>query len=133
MRYWRQFAFGVVICAPAVLVTHTWAQTASESSPSAETEESAEEAPPEFTEDFLEDPEHIAAGKEVWDSTCQSCHGKAAYPGKAPKLRPSRYDADFVYDRVTHGFRKMPAWKDVLSQDERMSVVAYILSDNFSP
>lgn len=133
MRLWRHFAFGVVICAPAILAADAWTQTASDSTSAAETEASAEQAPPEFTEDFLEDPDNIAAGKEVWDSTCQSCHGKSAYPGKAPKLRPRRYDADFVYDRVTHGFRKMPAWDDVLSEEERMNVVAYVLSRNFSP
>jgi len=34
---------------------------------------------------------------------------------------------------VTNGFRKMPAWGDIFSDEERMSVVAYILSKDFSP
>lgn len=97
-----------------------------------EADEGAEEAP-DFTDAYMQDPAAIEAGRVVWDEQCQHCHGRSAYPGKAPKLRPSRYDADFVYDRVTNGFRKMPAWKDVYSQEERMAVTAYILSKQFSP
>ena len=86
-----------------------------------------------FTDEFLNDPAHQAGGKELWESTCQHCHGSKAYPGKAPKLRPGKYTPDFVYDRVTNGFRKMPAWKDIFTDEERMNVVAYVLSDRFSP
>ena len=49
-------------------------------------------APPaEFTPGFLGDPRNVQKGREVWQARCQFCHGKAAYPGKAPKLDPSRY------------------------------------------
>lgn len=90
--------------------------------------------PPEpFTEDFLTDEENIEAGKAVWDEQCKHCHGKDAYPGKAPKLKPYKYEPEFVYRRVTDGFRKMPPWKDVYSDLERMQVSAYILSKEFSP
>ena len=89
--------------------------------------------PVRATEAFLNDPARIAAGRDVWQEQCRHCHGKSAYPGKAPKLKPRRYKPDFVYDRVTNGFRKMPAWKEIYSQDQRMSVVAYILSKTFSP
>lgn len=92
-----------------------------------------QEPVPEFTQDVLADPARIAAGREVWQDQCRHCHGKSAYPGKAPKLRPRRYKPDFVYDRVTNGFRKMPPWKEVYSQDERISVVTYILSKEFAP
>jgi mono/diheme cytochrome c family protein len=34
---------------------------------------------------------------------------------------------------VTDGFRKMPAWKEEYSDDERMKIVAYIMSGSFSP
>ena len=81
------------------------------------------EPAPEFTEEILNDPKVIEAGRALWQDQCRHCHGKSAYPGKAPKLKPRRYKPDFVYDRITNGFRKMPAWKDVYSQDERMSVV----------
>ena len=73
------------------------------------------------------------AGEAVWENQCRHCHGASAYPGKAPKLKPSSYTPDFIYDRVTFGFRAMPAWKDVFSLAERKSVVAYIKSDRFNP
>lgn len=91
------------------------------------------EAAPEFTEDFLADPDAIAAGQALWEDQCRHCHGRSAYPGKAPKLRPRRYNADFVYDRITNGFRQMPAWGEIYTDEERMQLVAYILSDGFSP
>lgn len=91
--------------------------------------------PPEMTAEYLAAPETIAVGKVVWEEQCQHCHGSKAYPGKAPKLKPRRYRnrADFVWDRVTNGFRKMPAWDEVYTPEERMGVVAYILSKSFSP
>lgn len=88
---------------------------------------------PEFTEAFLSDPANYQLGTTVWGEQCRHCHGRDAYPGKAPRLKPRRYTADFVYDRVTNGFRKMPAWGEIFTEEERMSVVAYILSDDFSP
>lgn len=109
---------------------------------SAESEETGDTAateadvstPPEpFTEEYLADEAHIAIGREIWQEQCQHCHGKSAYPGKAPKLKPRKYEPDFVYRRVTDGFRKMPPWKDVYTDEERMAVVAYVLSDGFSP
>jgi mono/diheme cytochrome c family protein len=118
MQLWKTLAFALLICTPSLVVS---------------AQDSAEEDIPEFTEDFLGDPETLATGKEVWESTCRACHGASAYPGKAPKLRPARYDAGFVYDRVTYGYRKMPAWEDVLSEEERMSVAAYVVSGRFAP
>ncbi len=90
--------------------------------------------PPEpFTEEFLTNEEHIAAGGEIWADQCRHCHGAKAYPGKAPKLKPAKYKPNFVYRRVTDGFRKMPPWKDVYTDLERMQLTAYIKSDQFSP
>ena len=89
--------------------------------------------PVPFTEAYLSDDANVAAGRAIWQEQCQHCHGKKAYPGKAPKLQPRRYKPDFVYRRVTDGFRKMPAWKEHYTDEERMQVTAYILSDTFSP
>ena len=91
------------------------------------------EPPPSFTDAYLGDAANIETGQTVWADQCRHCHGRSAYPGKAPKLKPRRYTADFVFDRVTNGFRKMPAWKDVYTLDERMAVTAYIMSKEFSP
>lgn len=88
---------------------------------------------PEITEAALADQTSIDSGKEIWLDQCQHCHGKKAYPGKAPKLKPRIYSPEFVYDRVTYGFRKMPAWEEVYSEEERLSLVAWIMNDKFRP
>jgi mono/diheme cytochrome c family protein len=90
-------------------------------------------APPAgFTREYLGDPKNVEQGREVWQTRCQFCHGKAAYPGKAPKLDPSRYTPDFVYDRVSNGFKGMPGWKQEFSEQQLRAVVAYVLSKGFS-
>lgn len=89
-------------------------------------------APPvQFTSEFLADAKNVTQGREVWRARCQFCHGKMAYPGKAPKLQPSRYTPDFVYDRVANGFQGMPPWRHEFSVDQLKSVVAYVLSREF--
>ena len=93
----------------------------------------AVETTPDFTKKVMQDPAYIESGRQVWDGQCRHCHGNSAYPGKAPKLKPSSYKPDFVYDRVTNGFRKMPGWKAIFSEQQRVGVTAYILSDTFSP
>ncbi len=95
--------------------------------------EVAAETPPDFTEEYLHDATNIAAGKEIWDGLCTGCHGARAYPGKAPKLRPKRYTPEFAFHQTTFGGKKMPPFGDVYTQEERMAVVAYILSENFAP
>jgi mono/diheme cytochrome c family protein len=86
-----------------------------------------------FTAEFLNDPNNIAQGKQLWTRRCQLCHGKEVYPGSAPPLQPWKYTPEFVYDRVTNGFRGMPALKQEFSEAERRAIVAYVLSRNFSP
>ncbi len=93
----------------------------------------AEEAPAVFTEAYLNDPANIEAGKTVWEEHCRLCHGYASYPSTVPKLKPRRYEADFVFSWITYGYRNMPAWQDVYTREERMNVVAYVLSKKFSP
>lgn len=93
----------------------------------------AEEKLPTFSKAYLSDSKHQKAGEEIWHDQCRHCHGASAYPGKAPKLKPWRYKPAFVFDRISNGFQKMPAWKDVYSKEERMALVAYIMSDDFSP
>ena len=93
----------------------------------------SDEPAPEFNQKVMSDPANIEAGKQVWDGQCRHCHGNSAYPGKAPKLKPSSYQPDFVYDRVTNGFRKMPSWKAVFNQKQRIGVVTFIMSPAFDP
>ena len=91
------------------------------------------EAIPQFDKAYLSDAKNIAAGEAVWVGQCRHCHGAKAYPGKAPKLKPARLEPEFIFDRVTNGFRKMPGWKSVFTLEQRKSVVAYIKSEDFSP
>lgn len=86
-----------------------------------------------FTTEFLNDPTHITLGKQLWAKRCQFCHGKEAYPGSAPPLQPWKYKPEFVYDRITNGFRTMPPLKQEFSEEERKAIVAYVLSQKFSP
>jgi mono/diheme cytochrome c family protein len=89
-------------------------------------------APPvDFSAEYLADPKNADRGRAVWLARCQFCHGRSAYPGKAPRLDPSRYTPDFVYDRVANGFRGMPSWRHEFSLDELKAVVAYVLSQRF--
>lgn len=92
-----------------------------------------QESVPAFTDIVMKDTSLIVLGQQVWDGQCRHCHGNSAYPGKAPKLKSSSYQPDFVYDRVTNGFRKMPAWKAVFSEQQRIGVTVYIMSDAFAP
>jgi mono/diheme cytochrome c family protein len=89
--------------------------------------------PKAMTTEYLKTPAAIELGEKIWRKQCQHCHGAKAYPGKAPKLKPRRYRPSFVWDRVTNGYRKMPRWDHVFSEEERMGLVANILSRSFSP
>ena len=91
-----------------------------------------EDGQPAFTEEFMNDPAVVATGQEIWADQCQFCHGKNAYPGKAPKLKPRKYTPEFVYKRVTKGFKGMPGWEDVYNDQERMSVAAWVMNKDFS-
>ena len=93
----------------------------------------AQEPMPVFTDTVMKDTSLIVLGQQVWDGQCRHCHGNSAYPGKAPKLKSSSYQPDFVYDRVTNGFRKMPAWRDIFNERQRVGVTVYIMSDTFAP
>lgn len=88
---------------------------------------------PPLPAEILRDPAKIEIGKEVWGDQCRHCHGYDAYPGKAPKLEPGRYSPEFVYHRVTYGFKDMPAWQDIYGEEQRIGLVAYILSGSFAP
>lgn len=106
--------------------------TAPVAAPSAGSPSNAPAPPVEFSREFLGDPQNVQRGRAVWQARCQFCHGKTAYPGKAPRLDPSRYTPAFVYDRVVNGFQGMPPWRHEFSVDDLKAVVAYVLSREFS-
>jgi mono/diheme cytochrome c family protein len=86
----------------------------------------------ELTEEYLNDPAHIQLGQELFAQQCAKCHGKGAYPGKAPRLNAQKLSPEDVYLRVAYGFRRMPAWEDVFSDEQLMAITAYVKSDRFS-
>ena len=53
--------------------------------------------------------------------------------GKAPKLQPTKYKAEFVWDRVHNGFRSMPPWKELYKPEEVIALVAWVMSEEFWP
>ncbi len=93
---------------------------------------SAEDELPPFPAELLNNPEYVQLGKEVFGQICKFCHGKAAYPGKAPKLSPARYTPEFVLDRVTNGFRGMPSFKEQYSEKQLQGVAVFVMSKDFS-
>jgi mono/diheme cytochrome c family protein len=79
----------------------------------------------------------LAAGKEVWENHCKSCHGKT---GRGDGVKSKNLDitcGDFSSDeyqnksdgelfwRVTEGRKPMPHNKDKISDIERWSVILY--------
>jgi len=127
IRSTRALAKAAVLLAATVAIAASAvrAQTAPQTEP--------DEPVPAFAADFMRDAKVLADGMEVWQQQCRHCHGSSAYPGKAPKLSPGRMDAEFIFDRVTYGFKGMPPWRHVFSREQRMAVVAYIKSSAFSP
>ena len=86
----------------------------------------------ELTEAFMADPANVELGKELFQQQCARCHGRNAYPGKAPRLKPGRMPPDEIYLKMTYGFGKMPPWEHIFSDHERMAITAYMKSDIFS-
>jgi cytochrome c oxidase cbb3-type subunit 3 len=83
---------------------------------------------------MLASPENIEAGKQVFATTCASCHGQNAEGLIGPNLT-DRYwlygnkPTDIVRD-VTEGFieKGMPPWGPVLGPEKVRKVTAYVLS-----
>jgi mono/diheme cytochrome c family protein len=115
----RRFGFGCLVLALTGLVA-----------PSATAPALADETG--LTEAYLNDPAHIELGKELFQQQRTKCHGKGAYPGKAPKLNAKKLSPEDIYLRVTYGYRRMPAWEELFTDDERMAITAYMKSRRFS-
>ena len=86
----------------------------------------------ELTEDYMMSEENIELGRTLFQKRCKFCHGKGAYPGKAPKLKPKKLTAEQIYLRVAYGFRAMPGWEHEFDDNELMALTAYIKSPIFS-
>ena len=132
-------AFVVFALALAALAAATGAstqgvaQSAAPASTPAAAPEQPRDPPPALPAAVLKDPKVIAGGEALWKENCAHCHGSKAYPGKAPKLQPHKYKPEFVWDRVHNGFRDMPAWKELYNDEQVISLVAWVMSEEFWP
>ena len=72
----------------------------------------------------------IAAGAEVYQTHCATCHGeKLVNPGPTFDLRRLRADERPRFDKATReGKGQMPAWGGVLSAEEFDQLWAYVRS-----
>jgi hypothetical protein len=66
--------------------------------------------PPPLPADVLKDPKVIAVGEALWKDKLRPLPRLQGLPGKAPKLQPTKYKAEFVWDRV-HNASQHAAWK----------------------
>lgn len=76
-------------------------------------------------------PPLAAAGRDVYERQCASCHGSRLGGGSAPNLRARRYTPPRWEDQdlanVIYGGRgSMPAFRDSISPGELAGVVAYL-------
>ena len=74
----------------------------------------------------------LAAGKEAYDSYCASCHGEKGRHLSAPDLANPEFlsitSPQLLRAMIEAGRpgRPMPAWKDMLEEEEMQDLVAYI-------
>jgi mono/diheme cytochrome c family protein len=72
----------------------------------------------------------IAAGEQVYEEHCASCHGeKLRSTGAMPDLKGQRADGRARFDEmVMKGRGQMPAWQGVVGREELDQLWAYIRS-----
>ncbi|HEX4985288.1 MAG TPA: cytochrome c [Burkholderiales bacterium] len=87
----------------------------------------------EIREADLANPEFIAAGKKRFARSCFYCHGQEGAGGKgAPLQRRPDLTPDLIFNTISNGRVRgsatMPPWKNTLSEEEIVQLVAYIVS-----
>jgi cytochrome c5 len=90
MPYGMTLRAAFVVFALAAAITAS-TQIAAQSTATAPAAETPRDPPPALPAAVLKDPKVIAAGATLWKENCQHCHDSKAYPGKAPKLQPTKY------------------------------------------
>jgi mono/diheme cytochrome c family protein/uncharacterized membrane protein SirB2 len=70
----------------------------------------------------------VAHGKSVFLAQCALCHGEDGKKGLggAKNLQETRLDKNQIMDLLLNGKNTMPSYRNVLSQQEMMAVVAYV-------
>jgi mono/diheme cytochrome c family protein len=85
-------------------------------------------------------PKTVAAGKANFGILCEGCHGPKADGAGPIAIKFSIPVADLttkqvqaesdgeLFWKLTHGYGAMPKWGEVLSDDDRWQLIAYIRS-----
>jgi mono/diheme cytochrome c family protein len=84
----------------------------------------------------LKDPKVVAAGHELFlEKQCAHCHGEDGKGGV--NLTRRSLDPAGVFQSIAEGREKngirMPAWREVLTDDEIEQVTAYVISISQQP
>jgi mono/diheme cytochrome c family protein len=84
------------------------------------------------------DRKDVAAGKDVFEAECISCHNadsteekdgpglKGVKDGKLPSGKAATRDA--ILDLINNGREGMPPFKEKLTEPQKENVVAYVLT-----
>ena len=90
-------------------------------------------APMKFT------PEMQKTGEQIYLKNCQSCHGLPGKdnwarltppPGDLAKDKAQKQTDGEIFFRITTGKTPMPEFRNIISEDERWSVIAYLRTYN---
>ena len=144
MRRSQFLLYSILVVLPLAVGTAEYATAASDADQQKST--SGWTLPPDAADTkspLTVDDNVLAIGKKVFTDKCQKCHGPKglgdgpdADPDHAEEMNltnPKRADRNpdgVVFYKVTNGRRspKMPAFKDELSKEQILSVVAYAQS-----
>lgn len=92
---------------------------------------------------FIDDPEAVAAGQELFEANCSACHGVTGEgdgpasgnlnppPANLAERQPNLSDA-YLFWRISEGglmepFNSiMPGWKGLLDEEQIWQIIAYI-------
>ena len=82
---------------------------------------------------FAGDPTAVAAGKKLFDQTCQACHGADARGDRGPALAAGKFqqgsEDDQIFSNIRNGIKgtQMPPFPS-LSSDNIWQIITYIRS-----
>jgi cytochrome c len=80
----------------------------------------------------------VAAGKDIFEAKCAVCHNadsaekkigpglKGVKDGKLPSGKPATHDV--MLEQLNTGGGAMPPYKDLLTDDEKNNVIAYVMT-----
>jgi len=69
------------------------------------------------------------SGEKIFAQNCSVgyCHGAGGAAARGPRLRGRTFEKNYLYSAIRDGIPKsaMPAWKDLLTEEQRWSVLNY--------